>query len=669
MSAGRLPELLAPAGGFDALEAAIEAGADAVYFGGESFGARAFAKNFSREEIARAAKLCRAFGVKSYVTLNTLIFDRETAAMLDYAAFLEEAGVDALIIADVGAASLIRRYIPTMPLHASTQFSGHNTDAAIFLAQHGFTRMVAARELSKPDLKTLCTNSPIEIETFIHGALCVCHSGQCLFSSMVGGRSGNRGMCAQPCRLPDKSGKYPLSLKDLSMAGRITDLFDCGAASLKIEGRMKAPEYVFGVTEIYRRLLDGRRNATPDEMSRLAEIFSRSGFTTGYFDGKINHTMLGTRREDDVKSSRALEPFAGLTKKSPLTLHASLKQGSPFTLTVSGAQGSVTKAGAVPEAARTAPLDAAALEKNLAKLGGTPYFAEKIEIDLDGGLILRVSEINALRRAALDAYGTLGEREHTVLRDEMPASVRRTPKTDGNKRTALVMRAKNLPADDRFYDYFDLVFLPLSEYLACDAPRVFGVLLPGVIPDSERAGVSEKLRRAYEKGARHALCGNYGHLALCREAGLMPHGDFRLNVTNAAAAEFALASGFCDLILSPELTAAQLRDIGGSVRSIVYGRVPLMLLEKCAAKETSGCETCGSDRAALVDRLGKRFPILREEPHRNLLFNCVPTYAADKLPAGGQHFIFSVESASEILRVLDAYEKHLPPTGEIRRLK
>ena len=451
MSAGRLPELLAPAGGFDALEAAIEAGADAVYFGGESFGARAFAKNFSREEIARAAKLCRAFGVKSYVTLNTLIFDRETAAMLDYAAFLEEAGVDALIIADVGAASLIRRYIPTMPLHASTQFSGHNTDAAVFLAKHGFTRMVAARELSKSDLKTLCAASPIEIETFIHGALCVCHSGQCLFSSMVGGRSGNRGMCAQPCRLPDKSGKYPLSLKDLSMAGRITDLFDCGAASLKIEGRMKAPEYVFGVTEIYRRLLDERRNATPDEASRLAEIFSRSGFTTGYFDGKINHTMLGTRREDDVKSSRALEPFAGLTKKSPLTLHAALKQGRPFTLTVSGAQGSVTKEGAVPEAARTAPLDAAALEKNLAKLGGTPYFAEKIEIDLDDGLILRVSEINALRRAALDAYGALGEREHTVLRDEMPASAYRTPKTDENKRTALVMRAKNLPADDRFY--------------------------------------------------------------------------------------------------------------------------------------------------------------------------------------------------------------------------
>ncbi len=661
-----LPELLAPAGGFPALEAAIEAGADAVYFGGENFGARAFAKNFSRDEIAAAAKLCRAFGVKSYVTLNTLVFDREMRDMLAYAAFLEEAGVDALIIADMGAAALIREKIPTMPLHASTQFSGHNADAARFLAAHGFTRMVAARELSREDLTALCKASPIEIETFIHGALCVCHSGQCLFSSMVGGRSGNRGMCAQPCRLPDKSGNYPLSLKDLSMASRIPELLAAGAKSLKIEGRMKAPEYVFGVTKIYRRLLDERRRATPEEERELAEIFSRSGFTTGYFDGRISSSMLGVRRADDKENSRAQTPFAGLQKKLPLTLAAALRRDAPFTLTVTGARGSVTVTGSVPEAARTAPLDAAALEKNLAKFGGTPYFAEKIDIALDDGLILRVSEINALRRDALAAYAARGERKHVVHTDYTPKPC---AKTDTSARTALVMRATNLPADNAFYTFFDLVFLPLAEYLGGDFPRVFGVALPGVIFDGERGKLLADLKEAYARGARHALCGNYGHLALCREAGLVPHGDFRLNVTNGEAAAFALANGFADLILSPELSAAQIRDIGGSVRAVVYGRIPLMLLEKCAAKETSGCEKCAGDRAALIDRMGKRFPIFREEPHRNILVNCVPTYAAEHPPLGGQHFIFTVERPAEILRVLDAYRRHLPPAGEIRRLK
>ena len=661
-----LPELLAPAGGFDALEAAIEAGADAVYFGGESFGARAFAKNFSRDEIAAATKLCRAYGVKSYVTLNTLVFDREMRDMLAYAAFLEEAGADALIIADMGAAALIREKIPTMPLHASTQFSGHGADAARFLAAHGFERMVAARELSRENLTALCKASPIEIEVFIHGALCVCHSGQCLFSSMVGGRSGNRGMCAQPCRLPDKSGNYPLSLKDLSMAGRIPELLSTGAKSLKIEGRMKAPEYVFGVTKIYRRLLDERRRATPEEERELAEIFSRSGFTTGYFDGKISSSMLGVRRADDKESSRAQDPFTGLQKKLPLTLAATLRRGEPFTLTVAGARGSVTVTGGIPEAARTAPLDAAALEKNLAKLGGTPYFAEKTDIALDGGLILRVSEINALRREALAAYAALGERKHVADAAYTPE---RRAKEDPSARTALVMRAKNLPADDAFYAFFDLVFLPLSEYRGDDFPRVRGVALPGVIPDGEREKVLADLSDAVDRGARHALCGNYGHLALCREAGLVPHGDFRLNVTNSEAAAFALANGFADLILSPELSAAQLRDIGGRVRAVVYGRVPLMLLEKCAAAETSGCTKCADDRAALTDRMGKRFPILREEPHRNILVNCVPTYAAEHPPLGGQHFIFTVERPAEILRVLDAYRRGLPPVGEIRRLK
>ena len=661
-----LPELLAPAGSFKALEAAIDAGADAVYFGGEAFGARAFAKNFTREEIADAAKLCRAYGVKSYITLNTLIFDREMRDVLEYAAFLEGAGIDALIIADMGAAALIHKYIPTMRLHASTQFSGHEVGAAKMLASCGFERMVAARELSREDLTALCKESPIEIETFIHGALCVCHSGQCLMSSMIGSRSGNRGMCAQPCRLPDKYGKYPLSLKDLSMASRIPELLSTGAASLKIEGRMKSPEYVHGVAKVYRRLLDERRNATADEVRELEEIFSRDGFTTGYFDKKISSAMLGTRSEDARQKSRELEPFEKITRRVPIKISAALKKDLPFEITVSGEKGSVTVRGNIPEDAKNAPLDAAALEKNLLKLGATAYVCEKCDIDLDEGLILRVSEINALRREAIEKYSALDERCHTVLKYELPA---RCEKTDTKARTALVMRAAKLPKSDEFYNYFDIVFLPLAEYLKSGDERVKGVALPAVIFESEKEKISADLARAKEMGATDALVGNYGHIPLAKAHGFRLHGDFRLNVTNSSSAAFAFDKGFESLILSPELTQAQLRDIGGSVKNIVYGRLPVMLLEKCAAKETSGCKACESDRAELVDRKGAHFPILREEPHRSIIFNSVPTYAADRTPRGGQHFIFTTENEREMLGVLDAYEKRLPPACDIRRIK
>ena len=661
-----LPELLAPAGSFTALEAAIDAGADAVYFAGESFGARAFAKNFTRDEIAQAAKLCRAYGVKSYITLNTLIYDREMREVLEYAAFLENAGIDALIIADMGAASMIHRYIPTMRLHGSTQFSGHNAEAAKFLAERGFDRMVGARELSREDLTALCKHSPIEIETFIHGALCVCHSGQCLYSSMIGGRSGNRGMCAQPCRLPDKSGKYPLSLKDLSMATRIPELLSTGAASLKIEGRMKSPEYVHGVTGIYRRLLDERRNATPEENAFLAEIFSRDGFTTGYFDKKINISMLGTRSEDARQKSRELTPFGGIKRKVPISMAATLRRGDAFSLTVRGDKGEVTVCGGIPEEAHSAPLDGAALEKNLLKLGATAYRCADLSIDMDEGLILRVSEINALRREAIEAYSALGEREHIVSEPSLPKV---TEKEDPKARTALVYRAKNLPREDAFYAYFDIVFLPLAEYLQSGDVRVKGVQLPGAIFETEVEKLAADLARARAMGAEHVLCGNYGHLPMAKKSGMHVHGDFRLNITNSTSAELALASGFESLILSPELTQAQSRDIGGSVRNIVYGRLPIMLLEKCAATDLSGCKACASDRAELCDRRGTRFPILREEPHRNLLFNSVPTYAADRPPRGGQHFLFTTEKPQEMLHVLDAYEKRLPPEYDIRRIK
>ena len=300
-----LPELLAPAGDFECLLAAVSGGADAVYVGGKAFGARAYAKNFELDELRRAVIYCHLHSVKLYVTVNTLVFDREMRELSDYAAALWEIGVDALIVSDLGAIREIRRRLPDLELHASTQMSVHSSDGAKIAAELGCSRVVLARELSYENIVAATEASPIETEVFLHGALCVCHSGQCLFSSLVGGRSGNRGECAQPCRLPYGEG-YPLSLSDLSLAEHIEKLIDAGVASLKIEGRMKSPEYVYTVTSIYRRLLDERRSATAKEMDRLKAAFSRGGFTDGYFTSHTFSKMTGVRSEEDKNDTKEL---------------------------------------------------------------------------------------------------------------------------------------------------------------------------------------------------------------------------------------------------------------------------------------------------------------------------------------------------------------------------
>ncbi|MBR4165982.1 MAG: U32 family peptidase [Lachnospiraceae bacterium] len=327
--ANPLPELLAPAGSFEALEAALSAGADAVYLGGKLFNARMNAANFSDEEMKKAVRLAHSVGVKLYVTLNTSLLDHELNEALHYAAFLYETGCDAVILTDLGLASLLRSYVPDLELHASTQLSGHNSAAASFLAERGFSRMVAARELPREELYALCARSPIEIECFIHGAHCVSHSGQCLLSYVQGGRSGNRGECAQPCRMKYGSG-YPLSLRDLTLSAHIPDLLACGVKSLKIEGRMKSPDYVAGVVKIWRRLLDERRNADPDETEKLNRLFSRSGFTDGYFTKNIGPAMLGVRTDADKTASKEVRPHVPRTVRPRLP--AIVRERPPVSL-------------------------------------------------------------------------------------------------------------------------------------------------------------------------------------------------------------------------------------------------------------------------------------------------------------------------------------------------
>ncbi len=314
----RLPELLAPCGSYEAVRAAVGAGADAVYLGGKRFNARANARNFGDDELCAAIDYCHYRGVRVYITLNISQYDRELSDALSYAGTIYEMGADAVIAADMGLITLLRRRLPELPVHASTQAVVHNLPVLHRLADLGVTRAVVARELTREALAAMCRESPVEIEVFVHGALCVSCSGQCLLSAVMGGRSGNRGECAQPCRLPyepisagraahgRQKREYPISLRDLCLADHIPQLISMGVSSLKIEGRMKSPDYVGGVTRIYRTLLDERRAATQAEVDALRRIFSRSGFTDAYFTGTGNtlRGMLGVRSERDKTESK-----------------------------------------------------------------------------------------------------------------------------------------------------------------------------------------------------------------------------------------------------------------------------------------------------------------------------------------------------------------------------
>ena len=659
----KLPELLAPAGTPEALAAALDAGADAIYFGGTDFNARLRAANFTPEAMRDAVKLCHAYGARAYLTLNTLVTDRELPRAVEAAREAYLCGIDALIVADLGAAAAIHEAIPDFELHASTQCAGHNTAAAAELKKLGFSRMVIARETSRENMQRFLAESDLELEVFVHGALCVSHSGQCLFSSLVGGRSGNRGECAQPCRLPDASGKYPLSLKDLSLAEHVPELIEMGVHSLKIEGRLKSPEYVREVVSVWRRLLDERRAATKAEMAHLGSVFSRGGFTDAYFKGETGRDMMGYRSDDDKQNTRELAPFTGITRKVPLAMHLTMKRDLPLSLTVTAGEKTATVTGDAPLIAERAPMDAEMVKKNLCKLGNTPYAPERVEISLDEGLMVPVSRLNALRREALEK---LCEVARTL--PEPIASKPQKKRAEAPVRSARFEYAAQITK--AAMEYFPIRYLPLHAY----DKAANGVVIPPVIFDHERVQIKAQLQKAKDAGAMHALVGNIGHLAIAIEAGLIPHADFRLNITNTGTLDTVLSLGFVDALLSPELTLPQIRDIHGARDAIVYGRIPLMLLEKCAGQEVGTCEKCEKGQNALVDRRREKFPILRLPPHRNILLNSRPTAMSDRraelaragINAG--HYIFTIESPAEVNGTISAYQSGTPLQCAVRRI-
>ncbi len=663
-----LPELLAPAGGVEALYAAVSAGADAVYLGGR-FNARAFAKNFDDEALSSAVSYAHLHGVKVYVTLNTLVYDKELSELLSYAKTVRDTGADAVIVADLGVMKLLRTHVPDLPIHASTQSFVHNQETADFYTERGALRVVAAREMGLPDIKTLVDTAKAEVEVFLHGALCVCHSGQCLFSSLVGGRSGNRGECAQPCRLPYNGG-YPLSLKDLSLADHIPSLIESGVASLKIEGRMKSPSYVYGVTSIYRRLLDEGRAATDEEKERLSALFCRGGFTDRYYTGKIREKMIGTRSDEDKERSRAAEsdtPF--LPTRLFVKGEATVVKDRPATLTLIGRGRHVTVTGDTPLIATGAPLTEETVKKQLCKMGGS--FLSLAEADLsltlEEGLFLPMGALNALRRRAVDAFcDTARPPIEAPLYKKAPLEKSR----ELPRRTVLCHRAEQV-RPIRASSLFDAIFYPLLDGEFDALPTPDGVALPPVFMPSELDAVKEALQKARDKGAKYALCPQMGAISLAKEAGLIPLGDFRLNITNRESLAEVMRAGARDAILSPEMGLGAIAALRAG-RVLTYGRIPLMVTERCFIRENGGCQTC--NEAALLDRRRVEFPMMRVYPHRNYILNSVPTYMGDRaevLRSSGvlsEHYLFTVENEKECEAVLFAAKRGLPLLEAVRRI-
>ncbi len=660
-----LPELLAPAGDISCLYAAVSAGADAVYVGGKAFGARAYAKNFDIDGLKKAVSYCHIHGVKLYVTVNTLVYDREMKELSDYIARLYEIGVDAVITADLGVIREIKRRTPEFKIHASTQMSVHSTDGAVAAAALGTERVVLARELSLENIISVTEKCPIETEVFLHGALCVCHSGQCLFSSLVGGRSGNRGECAQPCRLPYNNG-YPISLSDLSLANHIKELVLSGVASLKIEGRMKSPEYVYTVTSIYRRLLDENRNVNKSESLKLKQVFSRGEFTDGYFRGDKFAKMTGVRSKSDKEATNSLAERRFDMERVPAKAKVKICLGERAEMTLSIYGKSVTVYGDTPTKAINQPLSEKDVKARLSKMGATMLSLSEsdIELVLGEGINLSPAAINALRRAASEA---LESSERPFVKDEYTCEKATRVAEKPFKTAQFMSKTAYLGAKSEISDNaFDIIFLPVTDF----AGETNGVYIPPVITDLEVDYVEELLLSAKTCGAKYALTSNIGHISLAKRTGLVPIGDFRLNITNSAsrAVYHELGVGFC--ILSPEITLPMARDIGGG--EIVYGKIPLMLTERCFIKENFGCDT--RERAFLSDRTGVKFPLICEFGHRNLVLNSRPTYMGDKkseLDSAGishRHFIFTNENARDIASVINAYENSRPLKCEVRRI-
>ena len=679
-------EILAPVGNEEMLRAAVFSGADAVYLGFSGFNARTSANNFDADTLKDAVRFCHARGVAVHVALNTTVYGGELPALEAAIRAVAASGADAVICQDLAVATLIGRIAPQLPRHGSTQMSVHSLQGALELKELGFTRVVLARELSLPEVEHITKHCGIETECFVHGALCMCVSGQCYMSAFLGGRSGNRGSCAGPCRLPFEANALPegkpgrlhhLSLKDNSVIDKLDQLQALGVASAKIEGRLRTPEYVAAAVSA---CLAGREGRAYDR-DLLKNAFSRSGFTSGYLDGKIDGTMFGVRSEADAEQTKKTLPmlrelYRRERSRVPVKMKLEIEEGGE-KLTVMDADGNKAFAygDAEPQPARTDPTES--LHRSLAKTGGTPFAAsaEDITVEMDGGpWFVPGSAVNELRREALDAL--LKKRE--VLRpwptteEHVPALPLRTLPPHRTLR-ARFESWEQVP--ERALDGIEYLILPIAQ--ADRVPREWRAKtlleLPRVMFGRLEEDTARRIAATQDAGFAGYEVSNIAHLRLCR--GLPMSGSFGLNITNQLAAQFYADNGLGSVLILPEVKDSDISTIapthdGRPVPTgvLVYGHMPLMVTRACPLQNIHDCAHCDKT-GVLTDRKAKKFPVRCGLGVRTI-YNPVPIYMGDKPGALTVDYgvaYFTLESREEAAQILDMIRTHAPFEGDFTR--
>ena len=682
----QIPELLAPAGSPESVTAAVRCGADAVYLGTKVFNARRGADNFDDDALRNAIRLCRLHGVKVHITLNTLVSDAELPKAKAVIRHVCALGADVLILQDLGLAQLAKQCAPDLARHASTQMSVQTAAGIALLKDLGYSRAVLPRELTKEEIEQLRRSTDLELELFIHGAQCMCVSGQCLMSAMLGSRSGNRGLCAQPCRLPfsaNNSERYDLSLKDLSLMDRLPVLAALGVDSFKIEGRMKRAEYVAAAVTNARRALEGNRDAATTDALRA--VFSRQGFTSGYFDNQRGSAMFGVRTKEDVTAAtgKVLSSLAHLYEKEradvPVDFYLTVREGTLPTLTATARGITVTATGtALPQPAEK-PMAPDALEARLQKCGGTAFYANHIEIELDDGLFVSAGEINALRRSALEQLTEALSSVKPNSFTDVPFSIHLSPREKSEKTGKVTPKFRLLlESPDQIPQNFTNVenlYFPLEteekfveNVKNCPVPVGFEV--PRGIFGRE-TDVKKKLLHAKANGVSIALCETLDAVALAKECGMEIHGGWALHCFNSLTAGVLTDLGVKSITLSPELTLQQANALQSPVERglFAYGRLPLMLTRNCPVRNVMSCKDCGR-KQSLTDRKGIRFPVRCRYGSAEVL-NAHPIYLGDRMHELNEMdyllFFFSDEPRQMVDAVLDAYRKGKPAKGKFTR--
>ncbi|MCI6254001.1 U32 family peptidase [Eubacterium coprostanoligenes] len=643
------PEILAPAGSMESLIAAVRCGANAVYLGTKGINARRGATNFTFEELKQAVEYCHARDVKIYLALNILISDSERELAYKTVEAGLSLGVDAFIIQDLGLAKIIHSHFPTARMHASTQCSVNSPEGFKALEKMGFVRAVLPREMSLDEIKEIRQATNMELEMFVHGALCMCVSGQCYLSAMLGGRSGNRGLCAQPCRLgfsADASRSCDLSLKDLSLIGNINEIAQAGVVSLKIEGRMKRPEYVAAAVSSCKKAIDGEYSASDE--NTLKSVFSRTGFTDGYFTGE-RKDMFGTRQKEDVVAAKdVLKELSHLYDNEnplvPIDIEFICKANHKAELTATALGKTVTVTGTVPEKAINKPMTEESVETRLAKFGNTQFYLNNITIDLDDGLILPASVINSMRREAVEMLDKVEIQPFT----QMPYKAEKYKEKDCTPYyTARFLNPDSIPDKHPF----KRIFIPIWSSDEDFVDNRAGVEVPRGL-----FGMEEKLTKRLEHlkkiGVRKALCSNLGAYSLAQKMGFEVYGDFGLNIFNSESAQL-----FNSPILSFEATLEQTNRIGAKDTGIIgYGYLPLMLTRNCPIKNHLGCSRC---TGKLTDRKGFEFRVKCSPYPCVEVLNPVPVYMGDRqkeIKTDFIHFYFTDESKNQVEQIINLFK-------------